>query len=52
MIQPEMEVSDSVLGELEVTLMKIFIRTKNKVTSKVILPGTTSWGITKLIWKK
>ena len=45
----EIDVKDFVLGELVVMLMNKFTRTKNKVISKPILPGTTSWGITKLI---
>ena len=51
-IHAEIEVKDFVLGECEVTLMKMFIRTKNKVMSKVIRPGTTSGGITKLTCNK
>ena len=47
-IQADIEVSDVVLGDWVVTLMKIFTITKNNVTIKVILPGITSDGITKL----
>ena len=38
----EIDVKDFVLGELVVMLMNKFTRTKNKVISKPILPGTTS----------
>ena len=50
--QVEIDVKDFVLGELVVMLMNKFTRTKNKVISKPILPGTTSCGITKLIYEK
>ena len=48
----EIDVKDFVLGELVVILMNKLTRTKNKVISKPILPGTTSWGIKKLIYEK
>ena len=48
----EIDVKDFVLGELVVMLMNKFTRTKNKVINKPILPGATSWGITKFIYKK
>ena len=51
MIQADMEVKDSVFGEVVVTLMKMLMRTKNKVTSRVIRPGMTSGGMTKLACK-
>ena len=38
-IQADIEVSDSVFGDVVVTLIKILMRTKNKVISKVIRPG-------------
>ena len=47
-IQADIEVSDVVFGDCVVTLMKMFTITKNNVTIKVILPGITSDGITKL----
>ena len=45
----EIDVKDSVLGEAELIVLKIFIKHKNKVISKVIRPGIISWGIAKLI---
>ena len=45
----EIDVKDFVLGEAEVIVLKIFIKHKNKVISKVIRPGIISWGIAKLI---
>ena len=47
--QTEIHVKESVFGELAVMLINKFTKTKSKVMSKPILPGTTSWGITKLI---
>ena len=47
--QVDIDVKDFVLGVLVVMLMNKFTRTKNKVISKPILPGTTSGGMTKLI---
>ena len=38
----------SVLGVMEVTLLKILISTRKRVTKSAILPGTTSGGIRKL----
>ena len=38
----------SVLGEVRVILLKMLIKTRNKVTKSVILPGTISGGIRKL----
>ena len=52
MIHVEMLVKDSVCGDFAVTVMKIFIITKNMVINRAIRPGTTSCGITKLIFKK
>ena len=43
-----MAVSPSTLGEFEVTLLKILIKTRKMVTRSVILPGTISGGIRKL----
>ena len=37
-IQADKEVSDSVFGDVVVTLIKILMRTKNKVMSKVMRP--------------
>ena len=47
--QVDIDVKDFVLGVLVVILMNKFTRTKNKVISNPILPGTTSGGMTKLI---
>ena len=47
----EIDVNDFVLGEAEVIVLKIFIKHKNKVISKVIRPGIISWEIAKLICK-
>ena len=44
----DMEVIDSDSGLVLVIFKKIFIKTKNSVTSKVILPGIISGGIMKL----
>ena len=41
----DMAVKPSTLGELEVTLLKMLIKTRNIVTSSVIRPGTISGGI-------
>ena len=49
MVQTEIDVMDSVLGDLEVMNTYIFMRHKNTVISKAILPGICSCGITKLI---
>ena len=38
----------SVLGEVMVILLKMLIKTRNRVTKSVILPGTISGGIRKL----
>jgi hypothetical protein len=48
MTQAEMEVRPSTLGELVVMLVKMLIKTRKRVTSKVIRPGTISGGIKKL----
>ena len=45
--QAEMEVSPSTLGELEVMLVKMLIKTRNKVTKRVIRPAKISGGIKK-----
>ena len=50
-IHMEIDVKDFASGEAEVIELKIFIKHKNKVTSKAILPGIISWGIAKLICK-
>ena len=49
--QAEMDVSPSTFGELLVMFVKMLIKTRNKVTSKVIRPGTISGGIRKLTLK-
>ena len=43
-----MAVIPSVLGDTLVTLLKILMRTRKRVTSRAILPGTTSGGMRKL----
>jgi hypothetical protein len=48
----EIDVRLSTLGEFDVMLVKMLIKTRNRVTRRVILPGTTSGGIKKLAWKK
>ena len=48
-IQLEMAVIESVLGDFDVMLMNKFTRTRIKVINSPILPGTISGGITKLI---
>ena len=50
MIQAESMVKETV-GELVATLIRRFIKVKNKVISNAILPGIISCGMTKLIWK-
>ena len=44
-IQASMAVRPSALGVLVVTLLKMLTNTRNKVTSKAILPGITSMGM-------
>ena len=43
-----MAVIPSVFGVMLVTLLKMLMRTKKSVTSRAILPGTTSGGMRKL----
>ena len=50
MIQTEIFVKVSVLGDFSVTWLKMLMSTKNIVIRRPIRPGTTSRGITKLIW--
>ena len=47
-IQDDIAVIPSTFGDTFVIVLKIFVRTRKRVTSKAILPGTTSGGITKL----
>ena len=47
-IHDEIAVIPSTLGEIFVIVLKIWVSTRNSVTSNAILPGTTSGGITKL----
>ena len=49
MIQTEIFVKFSVLGDFAVTLLKMLISTKNIVIRRPIRPGTASGWITKLI---
>ena len=49
MIQTEIFVKVSVLGDFSVTWLKMLMSTKNIVIRRPIRPGTTSRGITKLI---
>ena len=44
-IHASIAVNPSALGVLVVTLLKMLTSTRNKVTSKAILPGMTSIGI-------
>ena len=44
-IQAEMAVMPSTLGETEVTLLKMLMRTRKSVMSMAMRPGTTSGGI-------
>ena len=48
-IQPEIEVKDSVLGDLPITPIIMFMTVSVKMISKAILPGIASDGMTKLI---
>ena len=48
-IQHEMAVSESVLGDLEVMFRNKFTKTSITVTSTPALPGTISGGMMKLI---
>ena len=50
-IQPEIEVKDSVLGDFAMTPIIIFMTVSVKMISNAILPGIASDGITKLICK-
>ena len=50
MTQAEIEVRPSTFGEFVVMFVKMFIKTRKRVTSKVIRPGTISGGIKKLAW--
>ena len=47
-IQDDMAVIPSTLGDTFVIVLKMLVSTKKRVTSKAILPGTTSGGMTKL----
>ena len=44
-IHASIAVSPSALGVLVVTLLKMLTKTRNRVTSRAILPGITSIGI-------
>ena len=46
-IQASIAVSPSALGVLVVTVLKMLTNTRNKVTSRAILPGITSMGMRK-----
>ena len=48
-IQLEIEVNDSVLGDLSMTPIIMFITVRVKMINKAILPGIASDGIKKLI---
>ena len=50
-IQKEIAVSESVLGDLEVIFRNKFTKTSITVTRRPALPGTISGGMTKLICK-
>ena len=47
-IQDDMAVIPSTLGDTFVIVLKMLVSTRKRVTSKAILPGTTSGGMTKL----
>ena len=47
-IQDDMAVIPSVLGDTLVTLLKMLMSTRKRVTSRAIRPGTTSGGMRKL----
>ena len=47
-IHDDIAVIPSTFGETFVIVLKIFVSTRKRVTSKAILPGTTSGGMTKL----
>ena len=47
-IQDDIAVIPSTFGETFVIVLKMLVSTRKSVTSKAILPGTTSGGITKL----
>ena len=47
-IHDEIAVIPSVFGVMAVTLLKMLMRTRNRVTRSAILPGTTSGGMRKL----
>ena len=47
-IHDDIAVIPSVFGVIAVTLLKMLMRTRKSVTSKAILPGTTSGGMRKL----
>ena len=49
-IQPEIEVKDSVLGDFAMTPIIIFMIVSVNMISNAILPGIASDGITKLIY--
>ena len=49
-IQPEIEVKDSVLGDFAITPIIMFMTVRVKMISNAILPGIASDGITKLIY--
>ena len=50
MIHVEIAVKPSTFGELEDTELKILIKTRNKVTRRVIRPGITCGSIKKLAY--
>ena len=47
-IHEDMAVIPSVLGDTFVTLLKMLMRTRKRVTNRAIRPGTTSGGMRKL----
>ena len=51
-IQFEIEVNDSVFGDLSMTPIIMFITVRVRMMSNAILPDIASDGITKLICKK
>ena len=49
-IHADKALNPETFGELADMVLKILIRTKNKVTKRVILPATTSGSIKKLTY--
>ena len=50
--QADKALNPSTFGELPGMLLKMLVRTKKRVTSRVILPGTTLGSIRKLTYNQ